>query len=118
MAGFNNDPFEDLVREFFGSGGTKGRQIKTSHSGENQSYSSNFNAVVNELDLRDSYYYIIFIPEKVSSDQINLERDGSTLKLMITSSDSELHIYLPKSLKNKKFTFSLVNGILEVRFEK
>ena len=119
MVGFDGDPFEDIVREFFGGQSPNARRrINVASEGQGQNYSANFNAVVSEVAHGNNYYYIILIPEKVTKEQIHLEREGSTLKIKILSSDSEIHLSLPKSLQTKSYSYELNNGILEIAFKK
>lgn len=114
MSFFNEDPFDDLIREFFNHGGSNRRSSKKYYSDYNE-------ASENLVESSKSYYFVMELPsfknveigEKISGDSGKVK----ILKIILDD-DEEISYILPKKVKTKDYTHTFKNGILEVEFQK
>ena len=126
MGFFDDDPFEDIVREFFGQG--RGR---TSSSG-NVVSSEREERVIDYID-EDQFVYFVFELPGYSEKDIDVNVKGKELEISAIKEKAEgVQQYLaekfkkgvyfrkaiPERVKVKKMESHFKNGILEVRFAK
>jgi HSP20 family protein len=125
MAFFNEDPFEDIVREFFSEGSPMGTRRKVIE-GEREDRQIDF------VDDGEKIYFIFEIPGYDKKD-VNVGVQGNELIIKITKRPTEkVQNYLsrklergisfrktiPRDVKKKKHFYEVKNGVLEVTFEK
>ena len=120
---FNNDPFEDIVNQFFGNQVRARRRTKRVVGEEEQ------NTQFVEDD--NSMYLIIELPGYSEKD-INLLVDDDTISVSAKARQIVAQDYIaqrqkegitieqivPENIKTKNFKKTFRNGILEVTFEK
>lgn len=128
-----NDPFEDIVREFFGgtsppSRGSRRRVSKDSDviSGEEDERTIDF------IESKDNFFVVFELGGYDKSD-VKLEMKGN--KLIVTahkkptektqdylseklSAGISITKILPDYIKSKNYNHTFVNGVLEVSFKK
>ncbi|MFZ5954910.1 MAG: Hsp20/alpha crystallin family protein [Nanoarchaeota archaeon] len=127
MADFfgEKDPFEDLIREFFGPR-RGGRERETIIKGEEED---------RIIDFIETGKHIFIVFELPGYDEKDISIDTKGKELMIKASKSEdggVQEYLMSKLKHgilikkilppfvdaKKFSHTMKNGVLELKFEK
>ena len=130
MGFFDDDGFEDIVREFFGEGRTnnysKRKNRETIIRGEEDERDIDF------VEDKDRFYIIFELPGYTEKDIIVLVQ-GSVLEIRAKKKNGEeMQDYLsqklqrgeiirkeiPKFIKTKKFSYNMRNGVLEVTFNK
>jgi HSP20 family molecular chaperone IbpA len=124
MSLFDDDPFEEIVREFFG--GTPKRKREEFIKGEEEDRVIDF---VEDTD----YVYVVFELPGYNEKDIFVTVKGNNLEIRAQkSSDEKVQDYLSKKLKqgiylkkqlpnfvsNKNFNYTMKNGVLEVVFLK
>jgi HSP20 family protein len=122
-----NDPFEDIVREFFGS--SPSRRVSRNGdviAGENEERNIDF------VESDNNFYFVFELPgyEKedvlieIKNDRliVNAEKKPTERveSYMAQKLSHGVHMakIIPSFVKNKKFEKTFSNGILEVRFKK
>lgn len=124
---FFDDPFEDIVKEFFGNNlGAKRRRKEQFIRGESEDRSIDF--VEDE-----NHVYIVFELQGYSERDVAVSINGRELEIKAKKSNVEnLPDYLRQKLKQgiiiqkklpnfislKKFAHTMRNGVLEIAFEK
>jgi HSP20 family protein len=124
-----NDPFEDIVREFFGSPGSR----KVSRSSGNSMISGEYEERNIDFVETDNYFYVVFELPGYEREDVSVEIKGENLIVNAEKKLSErvadymaqklsngVHIAkpIPKFIKNKKYDTTFSNGVLEVRFKR
>ena|SRR3989344_7463199 len=103
---FFNDPFEDLVRNFFSNSRVNGSSNLSKRNGDS--------LPENIIETKNNFYFVL--------DLSNLKEVSVKIKeniLEIKGRERETIEYsLPKILTKKKFDWRFNNGILEVNFKK
>ncbi|MEK6855865.1 MAG: Hsp20/alpha crystallin family protein [Nanoarchaeota archaeon] len=122
-----NDPFDSIVRQFFGNRVQREGRSKTTRS---KDYEEESDIVFIESD--DKIFFYIEIPGYSEKD-ITVEVNNKVLEINAKKSNAEgIQDYLvkkfksgvsiskniPSSISTKKFTKTYKNGILEVAFNK
>ncbi len=126
MGFFDDDPFNEIVREFFGSSSTQ-RKNNTFIQGEEEDRSIDF---VEDQD----YIYIIFELPGYTKKDISVSVKGNLLEIKALKKEGceNIQSYLsqklckgmliqktiPKFINPKNFKYTLENGILEIIFSK
>ncbi len=125
MSIFNDDPFDDIVREFFGGRpGTRSRRRSTVIQGEDDERTSDY------IEGEGYVYFIFELPGYSKEDVDVTVRNGELVVAAQKKDLSKSQEYLkqkltrglaikrtlPKEVKAKKFNFTMHNGILEVTF--
>ena len=125
MGLFDEDPFEDLVREFLGDSSYK-RQRKKFITGEDE------DRIIDFID-DEEYIYLIFELPGFSEKDISVEVRGRELEIYSKKSNSEavqdylhqkltqgvqLKKQIPSFVSPKNFKYTMRNGILEIIFLK
>lgn len=126
MGFFNDDPFEDIVREFFGSSPVKKTRREQFIRGENEDREIDF------IEDEKNIYLVFEIPGYNEKD-VSVTIDGKELKISAKKTNSEeIQDYLHQKLKqgiliqkrlpnianSKNMKYKLNNGILEITFNK
>lgn len=127
MGFFQDDPFEDIVREFFGEApARRGKRREQFIKGEDEDRSIDF---VED----DKKIYLVFELPGYEEKDISIAVEGNGLEISAQKSNGEqirdyLHQKLrngmsikkdlPNIVKGKKFSHTIRNGILEVVFDK
>ena len=122
-----NDPFDDIIREFFGGSPIRrSRKREQFISGEDEDRTIDF--VEDE-----NYVYLIFELPGFNEKDISVIVKGKELEITAHKSNGEnipdylhqklrqgLHVKkrLPNFVSSKKFKKSMRNGILEIKFIK
>ncbi len=120
---FNNDPFEDIVNQFFGNQVRSRRRTKRAVEEEEQN--------TQFIEEENCVYLIIELPGYSEKD-INLSVDDDTISVSAKTKQVVAQDYLaqkqregitieqiiPENIKTKNFKKTFRNGILEVTFEK
>ncbi len=121
---FNNDPFDSIVKQFFGESPIRQKRQSRQREDEEQ-----------ELDLieTDGAYYIIIEVPGYTKDDINVQVKDKRLEIKATKENGEemvdylqdklqkgmfIRQNLPPYISAKDFTLSCTNGILEIKFLK
>lgn len=124
----DNDPFESIVREFFGPNGVPNRRYKREAfiRGEDDE------RVINIVEDSD-YTYIIFELPGFEEEDVMIRIKDSIVEIKIQKKNLEgIKEYLAQKLKTgmsytrrlpeainpKNYEYTLVNGILEIKFGK
>lgn len=120
----DNDPFEDIVNQFFGRSNLKKRQTKRFRDTDEED--SQF------IEEKDKIYFIIDL-SGYSEEEIQVKVKENSLIVSAKSLDlSEKQDYLaskhregitiqktiPENIKNKNINQTFKNGVLEVTFNK
>ena len=121
----DNDPFESIVREFFGSP-VRRKERETIIQGEGE------DRVIDFIESKDKIYLIFELPGFDEKD-ITVLIKGREIEIKAQKrSDENIQQYLTQKLRReffirktlpnfinpKKFSYTMKNGILEVIFEK
>lgn len=124
MSFFDDDPFEDIVSQFFGNGSPRRRYKRSQNEEEERS--------VDYIESDDFIYVLLEFPG-YNEEDISLQVDGGVLEVNGKKKDfegvkeylvqrfSESMIYqkkLPENIKAKEFDYSVKNGIIEIRFRR
>lgn len=120
----DNDPFEDIVQSFFGQ--RNPRRARISRKQEIEEDEGEF------LETSDAFYMILEVPG-FDEEDVSIKAKGRELEIQISKKDLEgikhyliskleqgIHIIktLPEDADVKKFSYTVKNGILEVRIPK
>ncbi|MEK6757849.1 MAG: Hsp20/alpha crystallin family protein [Nanoarchaeota archaeon] len=130
MSFFDDDPFDDIVKEFFGQ--EVGRRPK-----RNQEYEEIIEGEDDErnIDFLESEDYVFFVFELpgYSKEDVNVDVNKNKIEIVAKKNNAEnvqtylipklrqgkfIKKILPKSINYKKINHTVKNGILEVVFEK
>ena len=126
---FNDDPFEDIVREFFGKpGGRSNGNVFI--RGEEEDRNIDFVEF-------DDFVFLVFELPGYSEDDVSVKVKGSDLVIDCSKNSSacksgnvqdylsgklcrgeSIKKILPKFVNPKNFKKSMKNGVLELRFKK
>ncbi len=121
---FNNDPFDDIMKEFFGE------RARRSNRRDSFAGSEEEDRVIDFIEDGNSAYLVFEIPGYAESD-VNVEVDGKSIEITAKRKDPDgMKEYLsqklargihyksniPKFINSKKFKYSVKNGILEIVF--
>ncbi len=121
---FNNDPFEDIVNQFFGNS-ARVRRSRSKRNVEEEEQNTQF---IEE----ENYVYLIIELPGYSEKDINISIDDDTINVSAKTKQVVAQDYLaqkqkegitieqiiPENIKTKNFKKTFKNGILEVTFEK
>lgn len=126
MGFFDDDPFEEIIKEFFGSPYKVQRRRDQFIQGENEDRNIDLIEGKNEV-------YLIFDLPGYSKEDIIVSVKGKMLEIVAKNSGKEkMQKYLNKKLKEgtsiskklpdfvnpNKFSYTMKNGILEIVFQK
>ena len=128
MGFFDNDPFEEIVREFFGDSSIRKRRTSPIIHGEEE------DRVVDVIENDDKIYLIFELPGYNLKD-ITVSIDNNVLEIYAKKKNCDLSSVqnylsqklcdgvfikktLPKFVNSKSFNHTLNNGILEISFNK
>lgn len=107
----DNDPFEDIVNQFFGARNTR---VKRNYRNREESDESTY-----EIEEKDCIYLIIEIPGLQKEDiKLRLNEDLLEIKIKKNNGSDEIQRKIPFKASRKKFDYTYTNGILEVKFFK
>jgi HSP20 family molecular chaperone IbpA len=121
---FNDDPFEDIVSSFFGPGVS--RRTRVSRKREREEDESEF------LETSDAFYLILEVPG-FNEEDVFIKLKGHELEIQISKKNLEgikhylvskleqgIHLIkeIPQDANSKNFSYTLKNGILEVKIPK
>ncbi len=124
MSFFDDDPFDEIVREFFGEKSRPKRNPRTLRSDEDYN--------INVLEEKDRVHLIFELPGFNESD-VAVTVNGTDIEVKAKKSNGEniqeylvqrlhqgvvLRRNLPSDINTKKFSHTMHNGILEVAFKK
>ncbi len=121
MGFFDNDPFEDIIKEFFS--GRSGSNVSSRTFRNNIEESSNFvqsdKNVYFVLDLSGKQSVNVEVKDELVRNEYGEQVHTGKKALVIKSSEGDVLQYaLPKKIKSKNFHWNFKNGILEVKFKK
>lgn len=120
----DDDPFQDIVNSFFGQ--SAGRRTKVARRQEREEDEGEF------LETSDAFYLILETPG-FEEDDVFIKPKGRELEIQISKKNLEgikhylvskleqgIHIIktLPEEADAKKFSYTVKNGILEVKINK
>ena len=126
MGFFDEDPFEDIMREFFGDRERKGRSSNGFIEGEREE------RVIDVVEDRSKVYLIFELPGYEKKDLL-IAVKGKILEINAAKESMEkvksylakklgsgitIRKNLPQSVNPKKFSYTINNGILEIVFDK
>jgi HSP20 family molecular chaperone IbpA len=124
MGFFDDDPFEDIVKEFFG---------KEYNNGENEVISGEHDERTIDFIETDKKVFLIFELPGYRKEDAKVDVSGNEISIAVKRKVSEsvadylaqklnrgVHLKkpLPKNLMKKKHSWTLKNGILEIQFTK
>ena len=125
MTFFDDDPFENIVRDFFG-GGTKRNSDRKFISGEEEERKIDFIET-------DKNVFIVFELPGYDREDIRVNVSGANLEVSAQKKCSEsvadymaqkleqkikITKTIPSFLKKKKYSYTIKNGVLEINFTK
>jgi HSP20 family protein len=128
MGFFDEDPFEEIVRDFFGEKVRGGRVSRRSDFVESEEQERTIDFIEKSGKL-----YVVFELPGYDKEDIDVAVKDNILSIRATKKCSEcvesyiakrlnsgirIQKTLPKMVNTKKFDFSFKNGILEVVFDK
>jgi len=120
-----DDPFEDIVRNFF-TDKTRGSRQQKVITGEDDE------RVIDLVESKDKFFLVFEVPGYTKED-IEISVRGNKIQIITKKKNLEnvqdylkrklgiktsLVRTLPDSVNNKKFDYQVNNGILEVMFKK
>lgn len=126
MGFFDEDPFEDIVREFLGGKPSKRYSGEEFISGEDEERTIDF------VETKNNFFVIFEIPGYDKED-VHLEIKGNKLIVKAKKNYKEgfehymsrklsqgmtITKLLPSFIKPKKYDYTIKNGILEIAFKK
>ncbi len=120
---FNNDPFEDMINQFFGNS-TRVRKSRVKREIEEEQNT--------QFIEEENYVYLIIELPGYTEKDINISVDDDTINVSAKTKQVVAQDYLaqkqkegitieqiiPENIKTKNFKKTFRNGILEVTFEK
>jgi HSP20 family protein len=125
MGFFDEDPFEDIVKEFFGN------RSRTSSSG-NFVRGEQEERVIDYIEEDDSVYLVFELPGYDKKD-INVEIKGKEIEISAVRENPQglkpaiaerlksgtfFRKTLPQRIKLKKYEETFNNGVLEIKFKR
>ena len=125
---FDEDPFDDIIKNFFGQGGLP----RSRYSREAISEGEEEQRVIDFIENGKSAYLIFELPGYVEED-LDINAEGNKIEINVGKKDVDgIKEYLAqklsqgitytKSLPNfinpKTLKYTLKNGILEIKFDK
>ena len=126
MSFFDDDPFDEIVREFFGESPVKKLQKNNFISGEEEDRNIDFVE-------SDKHIFVIFELPGYSKEDIEVTLKVNNLKVVARKKSPDyiksylakrfndgitISKVLPKAIKTKKYDYAIKNGILELVFRK
>lgn len=126
MGFFDDDPFEEIMREFLAQG-----RPRTSSSG-NVIRGEREERVIDYIEENNYVYFVFELPGYLEED-VDVSVKGRTLEISAIKDKTDgmqdylvnkfrkglyFHKTIPENAKSKKMETSFRNGILEVRFVK
>lgn len=126
MPFFGDDPFDEIFKEFFGE------NPRSKRSRNNVIKSEQDERVIDYIEDEDNVYFVFELPGYEEED-VDVSVKSNTLTVNAVKKNSDVvQDYLNKKLKNginitknlpdyvkpKKFTQTMKNGILELKFVK
>ena len=120
--GDENDPFEDIMKEFFGPSGSRKKEYSKRESEENGDI----------IESKDKFFVIFELPG-YSGEDISVEVKGNKISVIAKKeSPDDMEDYLieklsgeinmsktlPSFIKTKSHDYTFRNGVLEVSFPK
>jgi HSP20 family molecular chaperone IbpA len=126
MNWFNEDPFEDILKEFFGES-SKGRNYKEEFLGSEED-----ERIIDYSEDKKNVFFIFELPG-YEEDDLDVSIKEGFIKIKAQKKDLEnipdylsrklskgflIKKKLPKFINFKKFSKTMKNGILEVVFNK
>jgi len=124
MGFFDDDPFDEIMKEFLGGTSSRRNSARNVLSGEREE------RIIDYVEEEDKVYFVFEILGYEKED-ISVEVSGDRLKVRAIKKNAEgVQPYLvskldkgvyfektiPKGIKHKKFNWTFYNGILEVSF--
>ena len=125
MGYFDEDPFDEIVREFFGNSGIRKKREQFIR-GEDE------DRVIDFIE-DDKKIYLVFEIPGYSEKDVLVFVEGRNLEIRAQKNNGEnmqnylnqklkqgilINKKLPVSVNTKKFSHSIKNGVLEIVFEK
>ncbi len=126
MGFFDDDPFEDIVRELFGGSSANKREGEQFIRGEDEE------RVVDFVEDKNKIYLVFELPGYNEKD-ISVIVRGKELEITAKKSNKEevqdylhqklnqalsINKNLPSFISPKKFSYTMKNGVLEIVFDK
>lgn len=126
MGFLNDDPFEEILRNFFGDERVIAPKEKNFISGEAEDRNIDFIETENNI-------FILFELPGYTKEDITIDINGDNLVIFAKRKSSNkiednlinklragivINKILPKMIKFKKYNSSMINGILELTFKK
>jgi HSP20 family molecular chaperone IbpA len=120
---FTNDPFEDIVNQMFGRGGTRRSRVARRQETEEE----------NEFLETDDAYYLLLETPGYTEDDVFVKVKGKELEIQVSKKNLEgVKHYLvakleqgitfmktlPEDAHSKSYSYTVKNGLLEVKVEK
>jgi HSP20 family molecular chaperone IbpA len=125
MGIFDDDPFEEVIRGFFGNAPVRRRNREEFIQGEEEDRHIDY---VED----DKNIFLIFEIPGYNKEDISLDLDKKDLQIIAKKTDEDSRPYLikkllsglvinkklPKDLNTKNFSYVVNNGVLEIKFKK
>ena len=123
MDPFSNDPFEDIINEFFGNRSRRPNRVVTSEQEER---------IIDFIEDSKNIYIVFEIPG-YNEEDVNIKLQGNKIEVIGKKKNLQrvqsylqrklqqgirISKNLPEVTKKKKYSYSVKNGILEVKFKK
>ncbi|MBI2631910.1 Hsp20/alpha crystallin family protein [Candidatus Pacearchaeota archaeon] len=123
---FNDDPFDGIFEEFFGRGRPGFKRREKFIVGEDEE------RTVDVIEVGDKAYLIFELPG-FDEEDVSINTKGKTIEISIEKKNVDgIKEYLaqklasglkyarklPDSISPKNFSYSLKNGILEIKFDR
>lgn len=125
MSFFDEDPFEDIVKEFFGS-------RSRNNSSQNFVRGEQEERVIDYIE-EDDFIYLVFELPGYSKEDVNVEIKGKEIEISaIKEKPGQIkpalreklrkgvffRKILPSKINNKKYEETFNNGVLEIKFKR
>lgn len=126
MGFFDDDPFDEILKEFFGERGAR----TVSAGARNVVKSEREERIVDYIEEEDNLYFVFEIPGYSEKD-IDINVKSNELEVSAIKENPENvqpYLYnklkkgiffrktIPEKVKSKKMTYHFNNGILEIKF--
>lgn len=107
----DNDPFEDIVNQFFGN---RNARVRRNYKSKEETDESTY-----EIEEENYIYLIIELPG-LQKEDIKIYVNEEILEIRISKNKSieEIQRKIPSNASTRKFNYTYTNGILEVKFNK